>query len=289
VPTQRPFPGECRASNRLFYKVAGNGEVLLLLHGLLVTGAMFDPLIPLLQDNFRMIIPDLRGHGESGDLPGPYDVPSLTADLDAVLEHAGVESCAVLGYSHGGTIAQQLAHTRAATVKRMMLVCAYACNVATPRERIEASVLQMLLTLFTPRTLANLMVQPSKPKPGGKIGLNETQVVWLRALMGTNRKAPMRGAARGLITFDSRPWLGEIGVPTLVVGGTHDTAVPQRHFDALADGIPGARGLLIEHAGHTLIWTHTRELADIVQTQGRIPADSRLGALERRQTRAPQT
>ena len=82
MPTQRPFPGEYRASNGLFYKVTGNGDPLLLLHGLMATGAMFDPLVPLLQSNFRMIIPDLRGHGESGDLPGPYDVPSLTADLD---------------------------------------------------------------------------------------------------------------------------------------------------------------------------------------------------------------
>jgi 3-oxoadipate enol-lactonase len=61
----------------------------------------------------------------------------------------------------------------------------------------------------------------------------------------------MRGAVRGLATFDSRPWLGEIGVPTLVVGGTHDTAIPQYHFDTLVNGIPEARGLLIARAGHT--------------------------------------
>ncbi len=271
MPTQRPIPGGYRAPNGIFFKVTGDGEPLLLLHGLMVTGATFDPLVELLQGNFRMIIPDLRGHGQSGDLPGPYDVPSLTADLDAVLEHAGVESCAVLGYSHGGTVAQQLAHTRRATVERMMLVCTYACNVATLRERIEASVTQMLLTLITPRTLANLIVQPSKPKPCGEIGLNKTQVDWLRALMAANRAPPMRGALRGMLTFDSRPWLGEIRVPTLVVGGTHDTAVPQHNFDTLVNSIPGARGILIERAGHTLLWTHTRELAEIVQTQWKIP------------------
>ena len=145
---------------------------------------------------------------------------------------------------------------------------------------MEARVFLALLTLFSPRTLANLVVQPSKPKPAGEIGLNKTQVAWLRALMGTNRAPPMRGAVRGLATFDSRPWLGEIGVPTLVVGGTHDTAVPQYHFDTLVNGIPGARGLLIARAGHTLIWTNTRELADIVQTQWQVPADLRLAAVE---------
>lgn len=271
MPTQRPFPGEYRASNGLFYKVTGNGEPLLLLHGLMVTGAMFDPLVPLLQGNFCMIIPDLRGHGDSGELPGPYDVPSLAADLDAVLKHAGVERCAVLGYSHGGAVAQQLAYTRRSTVGRMMLTCTYACNVATPRERMEARVFLTLLTLFSPHTFAKLIVQRSKPKPAGEIGLNKTQVAWLRALMGTNHAAPMRGVVRGLATFDSRPWLGEIRVPTLVVGGTDDTGVPQHHFDMLVNGITGARGLLIERAGHTLIWTHTRELAEIVQTQWQVP------------------
>ncbi len=87
----------------------------------------------------------------------------------------------------------------------------------------------------------------------GEIGLNKMQVTWLRALMGTNRAPAMRGAVRGLITIDSRPWLREIRVPTLVVGGTHDTAVPQHHFDSLVNNIPGARGLLIERAGHTLM------------------------------------
>jgi pimeloyl-ACP methyl ester carboxylesterase len=85
--------------------------------------------------------------------------------------------------------------------------------------------------------------------------------------MGVNHAPQMRAAARALVTFDSRPWLKDIRVPTLVVGGTHDAGVPRHHFDALVNGIPGARGILIERAGHTLLWTHTDELADIVQTQ----------------------
>jgi hypothetical protein len=50
-----------------------------------------------------------------------------------------------------------------------------------------------------------------------------------------------------------------------VIGGTHDTAVPRHHYDALVGGIPGAEGRLVERAGHTLIWAHTRELAEIVR------------------------
>jgi pimeloyl-ACP methyl ester carboxylesterase len=63
-----PHPAESRASNGIFFKVVGEGEPLLLLHGVVATGEMFGPLVPLLQSGFRMQIPDLRGHGKSGEL-----------------------------------------------------------------------------------------------------------------------------------------------------------------------------------------------------------------------------
>jgi 3-oxoadipate enol-lactonase len=258
---------EYRASNGIFYRIEGQGEPLLLLHGVLVAGSMFDPLVELLRDRFRMLIPDLRGHGQSGALPGPYDVAALAADLDTVLAEAGFDRPAVLGYSHGGAVAQQLAHTRPAKVGKLILACTYACNVATTRERLEAGVLAMLLRILSPGTIGKLILRPSEPKPTGAIGLTPEQAEWLRALFAANRAPAMRGAVRGLVTFDSRPWLKEIRAPTLVVGGTHDSGVPRHHFDTLVGGIPGAVGRLVERAGHALVWTHTREFADIIRAQ----------------------
>jgi 3-oxoadipate enol-lactonase len=255
---------EHRASNGIFYRVEGKGEPILLLHGLMATGIMFDPLIELLRDRFCMLIPDLRGHGRSGDLDGPYDVAALAADLDIVLAEARFNRCAVMGYSHGGAVAQQLAHTRPAVVSDLMLVCTYACNVSTPRERLEASVLLLLLLFLSPGAIAKLIARPSNPKPTGPIGLTREQANWVQSILAANRAPTMRGAARGLMTFDSRPWLKEIGAPTLIVGGADDHAVPRHHFDTLVSGIPGASGRLIDRAGHTLIWTHTRELAEII-------------------------
>jgi len=68
---------EYRASNGIFFRIEGEGEPLLLLHGLLVAGAMFDPLIELPRNRYRMLIPHLRG--------SPYDVAALAADLGLVL------------------------------------------------------------------------------------------------------------------------------------------------------------------------------------------------------------
>jgi pimeloyl-ACP methyl ester carboxylesterase len=255
------------ASNGIYFRISGEGEPLLLLHGALASGAMFDPLVERLKDKFRILVPDLRGHGKSGTLPGPYDVAALAADLGSVMSEAGSDSWAVLGYSHGGAVAQELAHTKPTAVRRMMLVCTYACNVATFRERMELRIFLGLLRVVSLATLLRLVVQPSRPKPHGEIGLTNEQASWLRSVMAVNRTDKMRDVMRGLGTFDSRPWLGEIKVPTLVVGGTHDAAVPRHHFDMLVNGIPGAFGRLVDRAGHTLLWTHTSELAEIVSAQ----------------------
>jgi 3-oxoadipate enol-lactonase len=83
--------------------------------------------------------------------------------------------------------------------------------------------------------------------------------------MANNRARPMRGAVRGLVYFDSRPWLGDIAAPTLVIGGADDLAVPRHHFNALLHGITKAEGTLIDGADHTLIWTHTRQLAALLR------------------------
>ena len=251
-----------RASNGIYYRVVGAGEPLLLLHGIMVSGAMFDPLVALLSDRFRMLIPDLRGHGKSGTLPGPYDVAALAADLDTACSEAGFERCAVMGYSHGGAVAQQVARNRPDGVTKLYLCCTYACNASTLRERIEGEVAGALLRLLSPGALAKIVFRTSKR---GRMGLAPQQRDQLRALMAANRARPMRGAVRGLVDFDSRPWLFEIAAPTLVIGGAEDHAVPRHHFDALLEGIPNAEGTFIDGADHTLIWTHTRQLAELIR------------------------
>jgi 3-oxoadipate enol-lactonase len=253
---------DARASNGIFYRVVGAGEPLLLLHGIMVSGDMFDPLVALLSDRYRMLIPDLRGHGSSGALPGPYDVATLAADLDTVCREAGFERSAVMGYSHGGAVAQQVARDRPHGVTKLYLCCTYACNASTLRERIEGEVAGVLLTLLSPGALAKIVFRTSKR---GRMGLTLQQTEQLRGLMAANRAGPMRGAVRGLVHFDSRAWLSEIAAPTLVIGGADDHAVPRHHFNALLHGIPNAEGTLIDGADHTMVWTHTLQLGELIR------------------------
>src|SRR5690349_4948609 len=106
-----------RVPNGLAYREVGRGRPLLLLHGLMAAGEMFDPLVERLQNSYRMLIPDLRGHGESGDLGGPYDSATMARDVLRLMDEAGFQRALVLGYSHGGTVAQEIARARPQAVE----------------------------------------------------------------------------------------------------------------------------------------------------------------------------
>jgi pimeloyl-ACP methyl ester carboxylesterase len=253
---------ERRAANGLYYRVIGRGAPLVLLHGLMASGAMFDPLAELLRDDFRLLIPDLRGHGNSGEMGGPYDPATMAGDLGPVMAEADFARANVLGYSHGGAVGQVLARARPQNVSELFLVCTYACNVATLREYLEGLALVASLSVVAPRMLARLIVRPGR---AGMPGMTEEKAAWLRGIIGANDRTTMRAAAEGLLAFDSRPWLKDISVPTFVIAGAEDTAVPAHHFRTLVSGIPGAQGAVVQGAGHTLLWTHTAELADLIR------------------------
>jgi pimeloyl-ACP methyl ester carboxylesterase len=83
----------------LFARQVGDGQPLVLLHGLLMSGEMFAPVADALAARHRLVIPDLRGHGRSAALPGPYDVERLAADVARLMDDLGIHRADVLGYS----------------------------------------------------------------------------------------------------------------------------------------------------------------------------------------------
>jgi pimeloyl-ACP methyl ester carboxylesterase len=239
----------------------GNGPPLVLLHGLAVSGEMYTPIVPALAHRHRLVIPDLRGQGASASLPGPYTPQQLATDLAGLLRHLRLRRPAVLGYSQGGPIALQLVHDHPELVGRLILVCTYAFNMATRRERFEGLLAPWVFRILGPRLVGQ--IGKIANVTGGK-RLTKEQLNWLARLMAeTPRRTGVR-LAQGAMAFDGRPWLTNIDVPTVVITGADDKAVPPHHGDMLARGIPGARLVEIAAAGHFLICTHPEELAQII-------------------------
>ena len=243
----------------LYFTERGSGPPLLLVHGLMITGEMFDPVIEQFATRHRVIVPDLRGHGRSRGLPPPYSARQLAADLARLLDDLAIGSTAVLGYSQGGAIAQQLALDDPARCDRLVLACSYAFNMATAREKVEGHLVPLLLQVLGMQRFARLVLaqglkQVDRRRADRIIGLIADQ----------NRKAMVR-AWKDAMAFDSRRRLAGIGCPTLVVAASNDQAVPLHHARMLHEGIAGSRLVIIDGADHALIWERPDELVRVTE------------------------
>ena len=237
-------------SQNLYFIERGSGPTLLLVHGLMVTGAMFAHVADRFAERHRAVVPDLRGHGHSRTLPPPYSVTQLASDLARLLDRLSIESTAVLGYSHGGAVAQQFALDYPERCSRLVLACTYAYNMSSFRERLEGHLVPYLVRLLGMRRFAELVFSQ---------GLKHAPDVprdWLVALTENQDKALMLTAWKEAMTFDSRPRLAEITCPTLIIAAANDEAVPAHHARMLHRGIRGSQLVVVENARHALIWTN---------------------------------
>jgi pimeloyl-ACP methyl ester carboxylesterase len=245
------------SSELLHFSEYGSGPPLLLVHGLMVSGEMFEPVIEHLATRHRLIVPDLRGHGRSRGLPPPYHAAQLASDLARLLDHLGIDSTAVLGYSQGGAIAQQLVLDHPGRCERLVLACTYAFNMATFREKLEGHIVPLLLRLLGIRRFAEVVISQ------GLKQVSQERANWVIGMIADQDRELMSSAWRETMAFDSRRRLAEIRCPTLVVAGSNDQAVPLHHAQMLHDGIPGSQLVIIEGADHALIWTHPDELVRV--------------------------
>jgi 3-oxoadipate enol-lactonase len=242
-----------------YFTERGSGPPLLLVHGVMITGEMFAPVIEQLATRRRVIVPDLRGHGRSRALPPPYTAVQLASDLSHLLDHLGIDSTAVLGYSQGGAIAQQLVLDDPKRCSRLVLACTYAFNMATLREKVEGHLVPLLLRALGMRAFAKLVISR------GLKQVSKERADWVVGLIAGQDRALMSSAWRETMAFDSRRRLAEIKCPTLIVAGSKDDAVPIHHAQMLHDGIAGSQLTVIDGADHALIWARPDELLRVTE------------------------
>lgn len=224
----------------------------------MVSGDMFEPVMEHLAARHRVIVPDLRGHGRSRGFPPPFTVAQLASDLPRLLDHLGIGSTAVLGYSQGGAIAQQFALDYPDRCDRLILACTYAFNMATFREKLEGYLAPFLINALGMKRFAELVVSQ------GAKHLSQERGDWLAGLISDQDRKLMVTAWRETMAFDSRDRLGELKCPTLIVAGSSDQAVPMHHAKILHEGISGSHPIVIDGADHALIWTHPGELLQVI-------------------------
>ncbi|HEV2918376.1 MAG TPA: alpha/beta hydrolase [Actinomycetota bacterium] len=108
----------------LYFETHGAGRPLVLLHGGLGSGEMFGPTLPALAEHHQVILPDLQGHGRTADIDRPLDVRLMADDIAALIDHLGLDTPDLVGYSLGGGVALHTAARYPAKVGRLVMASA---------------------------------------------------------------------------------------------------------------------------------------------------------------------
>ena len=120
----------------LYYEIHGAGRPMVLLHGGLMSGEMFGPVLPAFAERHQVIVVDLQGHGRTADIDRPIDIRLMADDIVALIDHLGLEKPDVVGYSLGGGVALFTAVKHPEKVRKLVCAAAHVRRDAIPAEML---------------------------------------------------------------------------------------------------------------------------------------------------------
>lgn len=220
---------------RIYYEVRGNeeGPPLLFLHGGFGTIEDFNGLLPGLSSDFKIIGIDSRGHGASTLGPKALTYELMQRDVLSVLEHLGIDSPSILGFSDGGIVAYRLASMTSLRIRKLVTVGADWRPPSAPIREILSRVTADSWRAKFPETYE--AYQKNNPEPDFDAFARSLVQTWL----------------------DSGPtgYPGEavrdITCPLLIVRGANDHLVPLEDVAELRGKVAGSKLVNIPFAGHT--------------------------------------
>lgn len=231
---------------RLHYEEQGtSGSAVVLLHGLGSCGEDWFLQFPALADRYRVIAPDLRGHGRSSSTPGWPTVVDLARDVAMLIEGLQAGGAHVAGLSLGGAVGLELAADRPDLVRSLIAVNTFA-RLRQSGKGIGHGMVRLALLALAPMDRVGRWVADG-------LFPNEDQSLLRQAAaqrISTNPRGTYLRAIGAATRFDLRSRLPTIASPTLVVAGERDSTVPLAAKLELARSIPGARLEIVANSGH---------------------------------------
>ena len=243
------------------YHQAGEGPVLVLLHGITSSSRTWRAVMPQLAETHTVVAPDLLGHGESAKPRGDYSLGSYASGVRDLLAALGHDRATVVGHSLGGGIAMQLSYQFPERVERLVLVNSGGLGR-------EVNLLLRSATLPGAEYVLPLLCKPGvRSAVGavggllGRVGLRPNNDVTgvaegfaslgeddaRRAFLHTVRSVMDIGGQR--VNATDRLYLAA-HLPTLIVCGERDPMIPAAHSRAAHDLLPASRLEVMPGAGH---------------------------------------
>ncbi|KKF00395.1 alpha/beta fold hydrolase [Mycolicibacterium obuense] len=247
--------------DRLAYRDEGSGdEVLLLIHGMAGSSDTWRSVIPRLAKRYRVIAPDLLGHGQSAKPRSDYSLGAFAVGLRDLLDELAVPRVTVVGQSLGGGVAMQFAYQHREYCRRLILISSGGLgqDVGWTLRLLSAPGAEFLLPVIAPPPVVRVgnavrgwLSSHSIQSPRGaemwsayaSLSESQTRQAFLRTLRSV---VDYRGQA---VSALNRLYLTS-ELPTLVIWGDDDRIIPVEHGRALAELRPACRLEVLPGVGH---------------------------------------
>jgi len=232
----------------IYYEESGQGEALLLVPGLSGQGAFWSPQVADLSRDFRVVIHDHRGAGQSTHSRITYSVEQMADDVLKLMDALRIETAHFVGHSTGGAIGQVIALDHPRRLRSLVLSATWAGPDPYFRRVFESrkEVLQTLGLEAYLRASALFLMPPAWVSANDRVLTEQHRA----ALAGAAPIEVMTSRIDAIVRHDRRARLGEIRVPTLVIVAQDDMITPRFYSDELASRVPGAKLVVLDGGGH---------------------------------------
>ena len=202
----------------LAYERHGTGTPLVLLHGYPLDHTIWEPVVPQLEKDYDMILPDLRGFGGSAASQAAYLLNDLADDITGLLDQLGIKKAVLAGHSMGGYVALAFAHSHPERTLALGLVSSQAAADAPER---KAGRIQL-----AERVEANGVGEVADSMPALLTG-DRTLQTWLKKLILHQSPAGVAAALRAMAERpDATPFLLKFDFPVIIIHGRADKIIP---------------------------------------------------------------
>lgn len=245
------------------YEVLGNGAPVVLLHPFPVSHELWKPAAQALINKYRVILPDLRGHGDSDVGEGPATMEKNAADLVRVLDDADVGRVPFVGVSIGGYALFEFWRRFRGRVAGLML-----CNTKAGADNSEGKATRLRAAEEVLERGTEQFFESSVKKLLGKTTQETRPDLVDGALRMMKKMSPQDVAMvqRGMAERpDSIPTLKTINVPSLIVTGDEDQMTGVSEAQLIHKEIPGSQMKVVAKAGHYSPWEQPEEVGRLVR------------------------
>lgn len=242
------------------YHDVGDGPAVLLIHGMAGSSGTWRELIPRLSRHYRVIAPDLLGHGESDKPRGDYSLGAFAVLLRDLLDQLGIGRTTVIGQSLGGGIAMQFAYQHRDYCERVVLIGSGGLgpDLSWTLRMLSAPGAELVLPIVTPQPVLNAgnavkgwlsSVGIKSPRAAEmwsaytSLSDPSTRHAFLRTLRSV---VDYRGQA---VSALNRLYL-TAELPALLIWGDADAIIPVAHGQAAHEALPGSRLEILPGIGH---------------------------------------